>query len=386
MGRRALLALGVGGFALGTGEFALMGLLPEVAADTGTTVPTAGRLISAYAVGVALGAPLLAVLTAAWPRRALLVALMLAAALANVATALLPGALAIGIARFMAGLPHGTFFGVAALVAAGLAAPEQRGRAVGLVMLGLMGATLAGVPLAAWLGQQFGWRAAFVLVAALALLAAALIHRALPALPAAAGASPLRELGALARPQVWLTLGIAAIGFGGLFSVYSYIKPLLVEVSGLGLAQVPLALALFGIGGVAANLIGARLADRAVLPTIAGTLAYSALLLAGFGMLAQSVPTALLGVLLLGGTVALGPALQLRLMDVAGDAQTLAAALNHSAFNIANAIGAAAGGAALAAGWGWASLGWVGAALALGGMAVLAASFRLKEAPPRLAE
>lgn len=374
---RALLALGVGGFAIGTGEFVIMGLLPEVARDVGITLPEAGHLISAYALGVALGAPLLAVVTAGWGRRALLMALLGGYALANLATALVPGALAVGLTRFAAGLPHGTYFGVAALVAAALSPPQQRARAVGLVMMGLATATLAGVPLATWLGQQFGWRAAFGFVGAIALLAMALVRVALPALPADAGASPLRELGALARPQVWLTLGVAAIGFGGMFCVFSYVKPTLIEVTGMSLDHVPLALSLFGLGCIGGNLFGARLADRALMPTIAGTLLYSALLLAAFGLLARQVPTALLAVFGLGGIVALGPALQIQLMDVAGDAQTLAAALNHSAFNLANALGAALGGAAVAAGWGWGSLGGVGAGLALGGLLVFGASLAL---------
>jgi DHA1 family inner membrane transport protein len=375
---RALLALGVGGFAIGTGEFVIMGLLPEVAHDVGISVPTAGGLISAYALGVAVGAPLLAVLTAHWARRALLIALMLFYAVANVATALMPGALAVGLTRLAAGLPHGTYFGVAALVAAALSPPDRRARAVGLVMMGLATATLIGVPIAAWIGQQLGWRAAFGFVGAIALVAALLIRGALPPLPAEAGAGPLRELGALARPQVWLTLGIAGIGFGGMFCVFSYIKPTLVDVSGLALSHVPPALALFGLGAVAGNLVGARLADRALLPTIGGTLVYAAVLLAGFGVMAQAVPTALLGIFGLGGIVALGPALQIRLMDVAGDAQTLAAALNHSAFNVANALGAWLGAAAIMAGWGWTSLGPVGAVLATGGLAVFGVSMLLQ--------
>ncbi len=375
---RALLALGIGGFAIGTGEFVIMGLLPEVAHDVGIGVPTAGGLISAYALGVAVGAPLLAVLTAHWARRTLLVALMAFYAVANVATALMPGALAVGLTRLAAGLPHGTYFGVAALVAAALSPPDRRARAVGLVMMGLATATLIGVPIAAWIGQQLGWRAAFGFVGAIALLAALLIRGALPPLPAEAGAGPWRELGALARPQVWLTLGIAGIGFGGMFCVFSYIKPTLVDVTGLTLAQVPPALSLFGLGAIAGNLVGARLADRALLPTIGGTLVYAALLLAGFGLLAHHVPTALLALFGLGGIVALGPALQIRLMDVAGDAQTLAAALNHSAFNIANALGAWLGAAAITAGWGWTSLGPVGAVLAVGGLAVFGMSMLLQ--------
>ena len=372
---RALWALGVGGFSIGTGEFVMMGLLPEVARDVGVTIPAAGHLISAYALGVVIGAPVLAVLGARWPRRTLLVALMAFYALANFATALMPGFPAVGAMRFASGLPHGTYFGVAALVAAGLGPPQQRARAVGMVMMGLTLATLAGVPLATWLGQLLGWRAAFVFVGAVAILAMFLIRRGVPDLPAASGASPMRELGALRRPQVWLTLAIAGIGFGGMFCVFSYIKPTLTEVTGIGLSHVPLVLSLFGFGSVAGNLIGSRLADRALMPTVGGLLVYSALLLAAFGPLAHRVPTAALGVFLLGTIVAIAPALQIRLMDVAGEAQTLAAALNHSAFNFANALGAWLGGLAIAAGWGWTSTGQVGALLALGGLVVFGVSF-----------
>jgi DHA1 family inner membrane transport protein len=375
---RALLALGVGGFAIGTGEFVIMGLLPEVARDVGISIPAAGHFISAYALGVVIGAPLLAVFGARWPRRALLIALMAFYAVANFATVLVPGYLAVGMTRFASGLPHGTYFGVAALVAAGIAPPNQRARAVGFVMMGLTTALLVGVPVAAWLGQHFGWRAAFVLVGIVAALATVLIRYCVPDLPADANAHPLRELGALLRPQVWLTLAIAAIGFGGMFCVFSYIKPTLIEISGMDVAQVPLVLSLFGFGGVAGNLIGARLADRALMRAIGGTLLYSAMLLASFGALAQYLPTALLGVFLLGGIVALGPAMQIRLMDVAGDAQTLAAALNHSAFNFANALGAWLGGIAIAAGWGWTSLGWVGALLAIGGLMMFGLSLALQ--------
>ncbi len=357
-----------------------MGLLPEVARDVGITIPAAGHFISAYALGVVIGAPLLAVLGARWPRRALLIALMAFYALANFATVLTPGYFAVSIMRFASGLPHGTYFGVAALVAAGIAPPNQRARAVGFMMLGLTAALLVGVPVGAWLGQYFGWRAAFVLVGAIAALAMVLIRYCVPDLLADADAHPLRELGALLRPQVWLTLAIAGIGFGGMFCIFSYVKPILVEVSGLPVAHVPLALSLFGFGGIAGNLIGARMADRALMRTIGGTLLYSAVLLAGFSMLAQHLATALVGVFLLGGIVALGPAVQIRLMDVAGDAQTLAAALNHSAFNFANALGAWLGGLAIAAGWGWTAPGRAGTLLAIGGLVMLGASLALQKA------
>ena len=374
----AVWALGVGSFAIGTGEFVIMGLLPEVARDLDVTIPQAGHVITAYALGVVIGAPVLAVLAANWPRRALLIALMALFAAGNFASALAPGYLSMNLMRLLAGLPHGTYFGVAALMAASLAPPNRRASAVGLVMSGLTSATLAGVPLAAWLGQHLGWRAAFVLVGAIAALACVLIRRGVPDDPAPHGASPLRELGALAQPQVWLTLGIAAIGFGGMFAVFSYVKPLLTEVTGMPLDGVPLVLALFGAGMVAGNLVGARLADKALMPTIGGLLAWSALVLGAIPFTAPHTVAICINVFLLGTVVALGPALQIRLMDTAGDAQTLAAALNHSAFNLANALGAWLGGIAIAAGLGWTSTGPVGVALAFGGLAVFATSMGVR--------
>lgn len=370
----SVIALGVGGFAIGTGEFVIMGLLPEVARDLGVSIPQAGHVISAYALGVVLGAPVLAVLAAGWPRRALLLVLMALFALGNFASALAPGYLSLNLLRFVAGLPHGTYFGVAALVAASLAPPDRRASAVGLVMSGLTSATLVGVPIAAWLGQHIGWRAAFVLVGAIATLACVLIRRGVPDLPAAGNASPLRELGALARPQVWLTLGIGAIGFGGMFAVFSYIKPTLIEVAGLSIDAMPLALALFGIGMVVGNLLGSCLADKSLKGTIAGLLVWNAVVLGSFAFMAGHPVMASVSVFLIGTIVAIAPALQIRLMDVAGEAQTLSAALNHSAFNIANALGAWLGGVAIAAGLGWTSTGWVGTLLALGGMVVFAVS------------
>ncbi|MDB5856953.1 MAG: major facilitator superfamily 1 [Ramlibacter sp.] len=378
---RAVLALGVGGFSIGTGEFVIMGLLPEVARDIDVTIPQAGHLISAYALGVVIGAPLLAVLAAGWGRRALLIALMGAYAVGNFASALAPGYLSLNLMRFFTGLPHGTYFGVAALVAATLAPPGRRAQAVGLVMLGLTGATLVGVPIAAMLGQQLGWRAAFVFVGLIAVLAMVLLRRCVPDLPAAAGAGPLRELQALRNKHVWLTLGIGAIGFGGMFSVFSYIKPTLTEVAGVSLHGVPFVLALFGLGMVGGNLVGARLADKSVMRTIGGLLLWSVLVLGGFVFAAQHALTAAIATFLVGTIVAIGPALQIRLMDVAGEAQTLAAALNHSAFNTANALGAWLGGVAISAGLGWTSTGWVGALLAMAGFGVFWLALAASRAP-----
>jgi DHA1 family inner membrane transport protein len=370
----AIVSMGVGGFAIGTGEFVIMGLLPEVAGDLGVTIPQAGHVISAYALGVVIGAPVLAVLGAHWPRRTLLVTLMALFSIGNFASAMAPGYLSMNLLRFVAGLPHGAFFGVSALVAASLAPPDRRASAVGLVMSGLTSATLFGVPLAAWLGQHLGWRAAFVLVGGIAAVAVVLVRRYVPNLPAATGASPLRELGALAKPQVWLTLGIGAVGFGGMFSVFSYIKPLLTDVTGMSIDAVPLVLGLFGLGMVVGGLVGSRLADKSLMRTIAGVLVWTTVVLGGIVFTAPYVVAISINVFLVGTIVAIAPALQIRLMDVAGDAQTLAAALNHSAFNIANALGAWLGGVAIAAGLGWTSTGWVGVLLSFGGMAVFAAS------------
>ena len=367
---RAVLAMGVGGFSIGTGEFVIMGLLPEVARDLGVSIPQAGHVISAYALGGVVGAPVLAVLAAHWGRRALLMALMVVYALGNFASALAPGYASLAALRLVSGLPHGTYFGVAALVAAALARPRQRARAVGWVMLGLTSATLVGVPIAAALGEVFGWRAAFLFVGAIAVAAVVLVRRWVPDMPAPRGTSPLRELGALARKQVWFTLGIGAIGFGGMFAVFSYIKPTLIEVAGMPQALVPFALSLFGLGMVAGNLVGSRMADKALMPTVGKLLGWSVVVMVLFVPAAHHPLTAALATFALGTLVAIGPALQIRLMDVAGDAQTLAAALNHSAFNAANALGAWLGGVAIAAGMGWTSTGWVGVLLGVGGLAM----------------
>jgi DHA1 family inner membrane transport protein len=370
----AEIALAVGGFGIGTGEFAIMGLLPDVANDIGVSIPAAGHVISAYALGVVVGAPVIAVLAARLSRRMLLLTLMTVFAAGNVASALAPDYGWLATLRFLTGLPHGAYFGVASLVAAALAQPNQRARAVGRVMLGLTIATLLGVPLATSLGQTLGWRAAFTAVGAIGALAALLIWRFVPADPPDADASPLRELGALRRPQVWLTLGIGAVGSGGMFAVFSYITPTLVEVAGIPETLVPFVLCVFGTGMIIGNIVGSRLADRALLPTIGGVLVWNAMMLGLLVFTASHAWLAVTNVLLIGTGFALVPALQTRLMDVAADAQTLAAALNHSAFNIANALGAWLGGLVIAAGYGWTSTGWVGTSLALAGLAVFATS------------
>jgi DHA1 family inner membrane transport protein len=367
----AELSLAIGGFALGTGEFASMGLLPNVARDIDVSIPMAGHMISAYALGVVIGAPLLAAIFARAPRRAMLIGLMILFALGNLASAAATNYGTVIAARFLAGLPHGAYFGIASLVAASLVPPNKRAQAVGRMMLGLSVANLLGVPFATWIGQIAGWRAAFGVVAALGLLTALLCRLSLTAMPAAEGASPLTELGALRRLQVWLTLGIAAIGFGGLFAVYSYITPMLTNVTGTTEATVPVLLAVIGAGMVAGSLFGGWLADQGIMRAIGLLLLLNIVTLGLFALTAPSLPAVTVNMFMMGFVgLSIGPGLQTRLMDVAADAQALAAALNHSAFNTANALGAWLGGLSIAAGYGWTSTGPIGALLAAGGFIV----------------
>ncbi|CAN5343615.1 MFS transporter [soil metagenome] len=364
-------ALAMGGFAIGTTEFATMSLLPYFAKGLHIDEPTAGHVISAYALGVVVGAPLLAVAAAKLSRRTLLIALMTMFALFNGLSALAPTYHWMLLFRFFSGLPHGAYFGIAALVAASLVPTNQRSQAVGRVMLGLTVATILGVPLANWLGQAVGWRWGFGVVALLALLTVLLVALFAPRDKPEAGVSPLTELSALANKRVWLTLGIGAIGFGGLFCVYTYLASTLLAVTGTSAAALPLVLAIFGVGMTIGNLVAPRFADRALMPTAAALLAGSAIALALYPFAAPHFWSICLDVFAIGFSGALGTVLQTRLMDVAGKAQALAAALNHSAFNTANALGPWLGGIAIAAGYGWTSTGWVGALLALGGLGVL---------------
>ncbi|TZG28985.1 MFS transporter [Sphingomonas montanisoli] len=370
-------ALALGGFALGTGEFASMGLLPNVARDIHVSVPVAGHMISAYALGVVIGAPLLAAAFARSGRRAMLVGLMGFFAIANLLCAVASSYGLVVAARFLAGLPHGAYFGIASIVAASLVPPNKRAQAVARMMLGLSSANVVGVPFATWVGQMAGWRAAFVVVAVIGLATAILCRIALRPMPAPEGASPLTELSALARGQVWLTLGIAAIGFGGVFAVYSYITPMLVFVTGMTEAAVPPILSVIGVGMVAGSLFGGWLADKGVMRAVAITLSLNVVVLALVAVTVHNVAAVTVNMFFMGfAALSIGPALQTRLMDVAQDAQALAAALNHSAFNFANALGAWLGGVAIAAGMGWTSTGPIGALLALGGLAIWFVAWR----------
>jgi DHA1 family inner membrane transport protein len=371
-----LFALGVGGFAIGTTEFATMSLLHFFARDLNISEPTAGHVISAYALGVVVGAPIIAVLSARIARRTLLIWLMAIFAVANGLSGLAPNYHWMLLFRFLSGLPHGAYFGIASLVAASLVPLERRTQAVSRVLLGLTIATIVGVPLANWLGQALGWRSAFAIVAALALSCAVLVALFAPRGEPEASASPLNELSALKRPLVWLTLLTGAIGFGGLFSVYAYLGSTLLDVTGLSVGQIPIVFAAFGIGMTAGNLVVPRFADRALMPTAGALLVWSAVVLALYPLAAHHLWSMVLDIFAIGIGGALGTVLQSRLMDVSGNAQSLPAALNHSAFNTANALGPYLGGLAIAAGFGLTSTGPVGVGLALGGLMVWWISLR----------
>ena len=376
----AVLALAVGSFGIGTTEFVAMGLLPDIAASLGISEPTAGHVISVYALGVVIGAPLIASLTGRIPRKTLLLGLMAVFTLGNLASVLAPSYGTLMAARFVAGLPHGAFFGVAALVAAHLMGPQNRAKAVAHVMCGLTVATVIGVPMASWLGQALGWRSAFALVVAVGLVTLAALWFWLPArLRAMQSTSPLTELGALRRVQVWLALLVGMIGFGGMFAVYTYISTTMTDVAGLPRSLVPLALMVFGIGMVIGNLVGGRLADRSVVRALYLSMGMLGAVLAVFVFASHNPYTAMVVLFGIGASgSAVAPALQTRLMDVARDAQTLAAALNHSALNIGNATGAWVGGLVIAAGYGYTAPAAAGGVLAAAGILVLTVSLLLQ--------
>ena len=376
----AVVALALGGFGIGTTEFVAMGLLPDIASSLGVSEPVAGHVISAYALGVVVGAPLIASITARMGRRTLLLGLIALFTVGNLASMLAPSYETLIAARFLAGLPHGAYFGVAALVAAHLMGPQNRAKAVAHVMSGLTIATVLGVPMASWLGQSLGWRAAFGLVVAIGIVTVTALWFWLPfQLRFMPTTSPLAELGALRRTQVWLALLVGMIGFGGMFAVYTYITTTMTDVAGLSRGLVPLALMVFGLGMVVGNVVGGRLADRSVIRALYLSMGALSVVLAVFVVAAHNPWTALVLLFGIGASgSAVAPALQTRLMDVAHDAQTLAAALNHSALNIGNATGAMVGGLVIGAGLGYTAPAAAGAVLALAGLLVLTISVLLQ--------
>ena len=382
--RLALLALALGGFTIGTTEFMTMGLLPEVAAGVGVSIPTAGHLISAYALGVVVGAPLLAVLGARAPRRKLLLWLMAAYAAGNVLSAASVSMEMLLVARFLDGLPHGAYFGVASLVAADLAQPGRAGRAVAQVMMGLSVANVLGVPAATWLGQELGWRAGFVAASGLAVLTVLAVAAVVPVRAGNPEARWRTELTALREPQVLLALLIGAAGFGGMFAVYTYISPITTDVAGLGSGSVPLVILALGLGMVAGTVLAGRMADWSVPGSlVVGSVGMAAALLLFFVVSPYGwwlAPAAFL-VTTLGSVLVVN--LQLRLMRVAGRAETLGAAMNHASLNVANALGAWIGGVVISAGLGFRAPALAGVGLSVVGLVVLVVALRADRAAPR---
>lgn len=391
--RLALISLALGGFAIGATEFVAMGLLPNIARDlmpvayaqsAEATTAHAGLLISAYALGVVVGAPTIAATTSHVPRKKLLLILLAAFVLGTVASAVLPTFGLVLVARFAAGLPHGAYFGIASLAAASLMGPGNKGKGVAFVLSGLTISNVVGVPLITALGQAAGWRVAYVAVALIFAVTFAAVGLALPRQAAAEGASIRRELQAFAKPQVWLVMGIGAIGFGGFFAVYSYVSTAVTEGTGFSESLVPFVLVGVGIGMTIGNLLGGWGADKSIRRTMFIGFAGLLVALVGYGLTAQFIVGIFFFAFLLGLTSSMiSPAIQTRLMEVAGDSQVIAAALNHSAFNLGNSLGAYLGGAVIAAGLGFAAPAWVGVLLALLGVVMSLISYAVQRRDKR---
>lgn len=367
----ATLALSLGGFSFGIAEYATLSILPYYSGDFGVPETLGSRAVSLYAFGVCVGAPLITLAAARMARRTLIVLLTLVFAMANALTALAPDWQSFLVLRFLAGLPHGAYFGVAGLIAASLVPPERRARAVALVMTGITLANLIGVPLANVFGAQLGWRWIFVIVVPLALACAILVQILAPRLPAGVDASPLRELASLRSRQVWLTLAICAIGTGGMFSVYTYLASILIDYTRVQAGVIPVMLMIPGTGMTCGQFLFGWLADRSQLGAAAIGLALAMAMMIAFWAVEGQAWLIAPVLFALGSSGGIGPVLQTRLIALTPRAPTLPSALIHSAFNLANAIGPIAGGIALAAGGGWPAVGLAGAVLAGTGLLLL---------------
>ena len=379
----AIFSLAMGGVGIGVTEFTMMGLLKEVELGLNISTPEAGHLISAYALGVVIGAPLLAAVGAKLPRKNLAMGLMLFFTLANLTSFIAPDYGTMLVSRFAAGLPHGAFFGVAAVIAASLVAPTKRGWAISMVMSGLAISNVVGVPFATWLGQTYGWRLLFVLVGMIGLATLACLWKYVPFEQAHADASIRRELGALKRLQVWLAILIGIVGFGGFFATYTYIAHTMTSVAGIPASLLPVVVALYGLGMVAGNIVGGRIADKSVMGTIYWVLPGIAVALVVYAIAAHWPWSAFVMVFVVGAAGSLLiPALQTRLLDASPDAPSLASSLNHAALNVANALGAFLGGLVIAWGWGYVAPALVGAVLAVLGLGVALLSGLLERKKP----
>lgn len=378
----ALLALAIAAFGIGTTEFVMMGLLPEVASDMGVSISSAGGYISLYALGVVIGAPLLTAAGLRARRKSMLLGMMGLFIVGNLLSALAPTHNLLLAARFLAGLPHGVFFGIGAVVAASLVGPDKRGRAISMMFVGLTVANIVGVPAGTLLGQAMGWRWTFGLVAAIGVVALAAVAALVPQQPRPAEVSLRGELAAFARPQVWLAFAVVVFGFAATFSFYSYIQPLLTEVSGYTPMAATILLALFGTGMTVGTVLGGRLADRSPMKTLYVFLSALALLLTAFLVTAHNPVLVAINVFLVGvaGFAAI-PSIQARILDQAKEAPALGSASIQSTFNIANSLGAYLGGVVIAAGFGLIAPSWVGALLAVTGLGFAALSGWLDHRP-----
>ncbi|MFD8976947.1 MFS transporter [Streptomyces sp. NPDC059593] len=361
----ALLALAVGAFGIGTTEFVIMGLLPEIAADYGVSIPAAGLLVTGYALGVVVGAPLLTVFGAKVSRKRMLMLLMGLFVLGNLLSALAPNLGVMLTGRVVASLAHGSFFGIGSVVAAELVAPEKKAGAIATMFTGLTVANIVGVPLGTFIGQALGWRTTFAIVAALGVVGLLGIAKLVPAMPRPEGARLRGELKAFNNPQVLLAMAMTVLGFGGVFAAITYIAPMMTHVAGYADGSVTWLLVLFGIGMFLGNLLGGRFADRALMPMLYVALGGLAVVLALFTVTAHNKVLAAITILLVGALgFATVPPLQKRVLDQAHGAPTLASAVNIGAFNLGNALAAWLGGLVIAAGLGYTAPNWVGAALA----------------------
>ncbi|AGZ42159.1 MFS transporter [Actinoplanes friuliensis] len=371
-----LLALAIGGFGIGLTEFVIMGLLPEVAGDFGVSEATAGWLISGYALAVVVGALGLTAATTRLPRKQVLLGLLGLFIAGNLVSAIAPTYEVMLAGRVIAALCHGAFFGIGAVVAAGLVAPQRRAAAVAMMFTGLTAANVLGVPFGTLLGQAYGWRATFWAITAIGVVAWFGVLTLVPALAAPAATQSVRhELRAFRSGQVWLSIVVTVLGFGGMFGAFTYIAYTLTEVSDFSAATVPWLLVLLGAGLFVGNMVGGRFADRSVDGTLIVVLAGLVVVLTVFALTAGSQVATLGSLLLMGGFgFATVPALQTRVMHYADQAPTLASGANIGAFNLGNALGAWAGGATISAGLGYTSPIWAGAGITAAGLAVMVAA------------
>ncbi|WP_114241293.1 MFS transporter [Dyella sp. C9] len=377
--RLALLALSVAAFAIGTTEFVIMGLLPEVATDLHVSIPAAGMLVSGYALGVAAGAPVLAALTARMERRNALLLLLGLFILGNALCAIAPNYGVLMVARVVAAFCHGSFFGIGAVVASHVVPRGQGARAIALMFTGLTLANVLGVPFGTFLGQWAGWRSTFAAVTGLGVLAAVAVWRLVPALPDLPSPHMRRELGVLRQPQVLLALLMTVLGFGGVFTVFTYIAPILQQVSGVSVGATGWVLILFGVGTTIGNMLGGRLADWRLMPSLAGVLAVLTVVMLAFAWTMHSAMAAIVTVFVWGVfAFATVPPLQMRVVQQATEGPHLASTLNIAAFNLGNAMGAFIGGSMIGMGLGLPSVSIAGAAVTLLGLLVTLASVALE--------